>query len=182
MEILQITGDGNSYKTIQLASQVWFAENLRSEFDNQGSSIIYYCLSNSQPNCDTLGHWYSFEVSKTACPQGCKIPTDADWKELERYLGIPESELQKMDANRGKGIGTQLKEGGDSLLEMNLVGAIIAPNNPDDGAVFENEQAIFWTMFNTNATLRALQNDHGAVYRTNIEIDYFATCLRCIKE
>jgi len=177
--------DNKSYKTVQLGSQVWFAENLRSKLDNQGNSLNYFCISNSEPNCDALGYMYTFEVSQTACPQGWRMPVETDWQQLEQFLGMSQSEIEMMNAFRGTDSATRLREDGDTLLDIKLTGAIIAPNTPNESTVSMNEQAIFWsnTMFNsTNAILRGLFHDNNAIYRSNIEIEQFATCLRCIKE
>ena len=177
--------DNISYKTIQVGSQIWFAENLRSKFDNLGNDISYYCISDLEPNCDTLGHMYTFEVSQTACPQGWRMPVEADWQELELYLGIPQSQVDTYGV-RGTNVGTRLKEGGDSLLEIKLTGAILGPNTPSGGSTqFVNESSIFWSntmVSGTNAIIRSLDYNETGIYRSDIEIDHFATCLRCIKE
>jgi uncharacterized protein (TIGR02145 family) len=91
--------EGNMYKTIQIGSQVWFAENLKTTKYNDGSAITnvtdYYQWINliAPAYCwymnyigykDTLGalyNWYSVNTGKL-CPAGWHVPTDDEWHSL----------------------------------------------------------------------------------------------------
>jgi uncharacterized protein (TIGR02145 family) len=72
--------DGEIYQTVRIGNQIWFAENLRyktanSLFNPDNPSIIY-------------GRLYDRIEAQTICPKGWHLPTDAEWNELEMFLGM----------------------------------------------------------------------------------------------
>jgi uncharacterized protein (TIGR02145 family) len=101
--------DGNTYKTVQIGTQVWMAENLKTAKYNDGTMIpnitddnlwsnltsgawVYFNNDASyNNNYGKLYNWYA--VSKTTngnknvCPTGWHVPTDAEWNVLTDYLG-----------------------------------------------------------------------------------------------
>ena len=97
--------NGNTYSTIILGSQEWFAENLRAES---------YSNSDPIPNISTCSGWnnliggawayynndtaynipygklyngYTILDSRKICPIGWHVPTKAEWDSLITYLG-----------------------------------------------------------------------------------------------
>ena len=102
--------EGNSYSTVKIGDQVWMAENLKTSKYRNGEPISNvadntqwtnipigdysqgaYCnYSNNAANADTYGrlyNWYAVTNSRNICPQGWHVPSDAEWKKLEAYLG-----------------------------------------------------------------------------------------------
>lgn len=107
--------DGIQYKTIQIGSQKWMAENLRyAYFDNDGVS----CKNGTKSSCDSLGRFYSWAEAmdslnsgcgvdnllfctrgkyavpkhfRGVCPEGWRIPTKEDWDILINYAGGTDS-------------------------------------------------------------------------------------------
>ncbi len=93
--------DGNVYKTVQIGTQTWMAENLRTETYNQGTAIPFvtdrtkwaalatsgYCWYNS--SSDFYGALYNWHAVDTGllCPVGWHVPTDTEWTILTDYLG-----------------------------------------------------------------------------------------------
>ena len=97
--------DGNSYRTVWINDELWFAENLRSSNYNDGTPIpnvidsiewgeltigarSYY--DNDSSKYDTIyGALYNFFAVETSklCPTGWHVPTDDEWTELTDYLG-----------------------------------------------------------------------------------------------
>ncbi len=99
--------DGNVYKTIQIGTQVWMAENLRTTRYNDGSPIYLgtgdmagetdwfdlrsgaYCWYFNDSVNKTMGaiyNWFAIEPGKLA-PEGWHVPSNSDWGTLINYLG-----------------------------------------------------------------------------------------------
>ncbi len=129
------TRDGQKYATVQIGTQCWMAENLNvgvmvnsvntgsshSDVSNNGA-IEKYCYDNTASNCNEYGGLYDWneamgysdtEGVQGICPPavGWHIPTDAEWTQLENYLG-------------GSSIaGGKLKESGTTHWRATNVGA-----------------------------------------------------------
>ncbi|MBD8489486.1 fibrobacter succinogenes major paralogous domain-containing protein [Echinicola sp. CAU 1574] len=113
-EIKSVTdADGNVYKVVKIGEQYWMAENLRNTTYCDGTPLETFMPPgitmpygfNEQPDYAFIkadrytsenNYYYNREVArneKNICPCNWHISTDEDWMELERYLGIPESDL-----------------------------------------------------------------------------------------
>ena len=73
--------DGNHYKTVEIDSLVWFAENLKFVTDSS------WCYDNDTLNCHRYGRLYRGSESANACPKGWHLPTAAEWKNLLHFTG-----------------------------------------------------------------------------------------------
>ena len=78
------------------------ADNLNYEMPNS------WCYAESQSNCEKYGRLYTWQAALKACPDGWHLPSEEEWRELERYLGMPEEQISTMYM-RGDGMGTKLK-------------------------------------------------------------------------
>ena len=121
--------DGNTYQTVKIGDQWWMAENLKVTCYRNGDAIPNitdgttwaslstgaYCeYNNDINNVATYGrlyNWYAVTDSRNIAPAGWHVPSDAEWKQLEMYLGMSQSEA---DATgwRGTDEGGKLKEVG----------------------------------------------------------------------
>jgi len=120
--------DGNMYKVVQIGNQVWMAENLRVKHYKDGSPVAYYddayswisadhgayCYyENDLKAADSIGalyNWYSISDSRGLAPEGWRVPSDKDWMELEKYLGMDSSSIQYAGyEQRGDNEATMLK-------------------------------------------------------------------------
>ena len=117
--------DGKTYKTVKIGNQIWMAENLRETRYRDGSIIPVVigdsqwtklstgarCVyDNNESNAGTYGYlynWYVVNDRRNIAPPGWRVPTDADWKELERALGMSRSDADNTGW-RGTPIGSKL--------------------------------------------------------------------------
>ena len=102
----------------------------------QGYGGKAYCwYDNNVANGHTYGAMYSWFAAvngttgsntnpsgiQGVCPDGWHLPSDSEWKELEMYLGMSQSEADRKDDFRGTNEGGKLKETGTShWLEPNV--------------------------------------------------------------
>lgn len=109
--------DGNIYKTVDIGTQTWMAENLRTTRLNDGTEIRLYsnwtsgsvpamCWYKDDPDTykTIYGAYYNYFTVKSnkICPVGWHVPGLSDWTQLFTFLG---SEGQA---------GGRLKENGTS--------------------------------------------------------------------
>jgi len=91
-----------SYQTVMIGEQCWFAENLNAGNYTGGSSNQYdngyiekYCYGEDTAKCTEYGglyQWdeamnYSTTGNQGICPDGWHIPDQSDWDILTDYLG-----------------------------------------------------------------------------------------------
>ena len=102
--------DGNVYKTVKIGNQLWMAESLKVSHYRNGDTIPHvtdgstwvtlttdgYCdYDNNETLVATYGrlyNWYAVIDPRGLAPSGWHVPTDAEWKELEMYLGMSQSD------------------------------------------------------------------------------------------
>ncbi|MEI7594729.1 MAG: fibrobacter succinogenes major paralogous domain-containing protein [Bacteroidota bacterium] len=129
--------DGNTYKTVKIGNKWWMAENLKvsrysngdtiklpqigqmfdTAFWNNSDSGAYCVIENIDANSQNykgckygyLYNWFAVEDTRNLAPDGWHIPSDSEWKELELFLGMNASELDKLNW-RGAKEGDKLKE------------------------------------------------------------------------
>jgi len=95
------------YKTIEIGTQTWMAENLKVTKYNDGTPIplvtdvlTWYNFTTEPAYCwyffneskykkvyGALYNWYAVNTGKL-CPTGWHVPTDVEWLTLIDYLGV----------------------------------------------------------------------------------------------
>lgn len=96
--------DGNVYDVVEIGSQCWMQENLKTATYNDGTPIptgltdgewdiattgAYAIYQDNSANDDIHGklyNWYAVETGKL-CPQGWHIPTKAEFETLINFVG-----------------------------------------------------------------------------------------------
>ncbi len=106
---------GESYPTVQIGTQCWFAKNLNvgtmvlgANDQTNNSTLEKYCYNNDPANCATYGGLYQWAeavqyqngASNTTspspaftgnvrgiCPTGWHLPSDGEWSSLQTTLG-----------------------------------------------------------------------------------------------
>jgi len=163
--------------------------NVTGNTEWAGLNTGAYCAyNNDNSNIDTYGflyNWYAVEDSRNIAPDGWHVSTDDDWKTLEIYLGMSQSEADTTDY-RGTNEGIKLKcksgwynngngtnESGFTALPSGYRSAF----SGNYGAM--GEWAIFWTSINNID--RFLHYTHSDVGR-NYGSKRGGFSVRCIKD
>ena len=168
--------DDQTYTTIDIGSQTWFAENLNY---NTGDS---WCYDNNGSNCDIYGRLYTWEAATSACPDGWHLPSDDEWTTLTDFLG-------------GEDVaGGKMKETGTTHWNSPNTGATNSSGftalpggyrSPDGSFGNEGDTGRWWSATEDhslpNAWNRLLNYNFDGVYRTSSNREY-GFSVRCVKE
>ena len=124
--------DDNCYETVEIGDQEWMSENLKVTHYNNVDVIpnitnnydwgsltsgAYGDYDNIPSNSDTYGrlyNWYTVDDERGICPVDWHVPSDEEYKTLEMYLGMSQSEADDT-GYRGTNEGSKLA--GNASLE-----------------------------------------------------------------
>lgn len=207
--------DGHTYNTVQLGSQCWMAENLRTSHYSDGTAIptgdgwsstepLYYILE------DSLGHYiYNWKAVmhnssssqatpsgvQGVCPTGWHVPSDAEWTELETYVG---NQSQYFCNNDSSFIAKALSatSGWIPYSETCAVGNDQSTNNSTGFGAFPVDEypnlsyalpgtfARFWSSTEyVDGTARYLSLHYNAAYVSrSATIKYYGCSVRCLRD
>lgn len=99
--------DGNTYKTVEIGTQTWMAENLKTTKYQNGDLIgttlffntdisaepspkyqwVYDGIPGNLPAYGRLYTWYVATDNRNVCPAGWHVPNSLEWVALTNYLG-----------------------------------------------------------------------------------------------
>jgi uncharacterized protein (TIGR02145 family) len=196
--------DDREYKWVRIGNQTWMAENLAYLPEvypmDDGSAIQrrYYVYGYSgknvpeakeNENFGKYGVLYNWIAALNAPPPGWHLPTDEEWKELERNLGM--SKLNTGNAGwRGSIEGRLLKskegwhESGNGSDISDFTAKPGGYRIADGEFRFESKYANFWTATEYNQTdawNRHLYWDNTAIYRGSFS-KRSGYAIRCLKD
>jgi len=204
---------GAIYPTITIGTQTWMARNLDVTHYNDGTPIP--CITDDDDwIADTVGayvvydndfesnrlygklyNWYAVDHASGLAPNGWHVPSDDEFKTLEMYLGMSESEADDTGL-RGTNEGSKLAGSSDLWNDHDLV------NNSEFGTSGFNtlpsgyrffstgyytnmgNDGYFWSsseVSSSNAWTRTLHYNTSAVYRAMIVKNY-GFSIRCIRD
>jgi uncharacterized protein (TIGR02145 family) len=203
--------DGNVYKTVQIGDQLWMAENLKVTRFSNGDAIpnvtsrfewdtlttcAYSNYDNDEGNAAIYGRLYNLCAvtdNRNIAPEGWHISTDSEWKELEMYLGMSQSEADRA-GDRGTNEGGKLKETGTThWLHINRGatnegGFTALPAGERSHGYFQGLELYtgFWCLGveNVNQTVaRFIEYDKYYISRSRpVTLNRYGFSVRCIKD
>jgi uncharacterized protein (TIGR02145 family) len=204
--------EGNVYQVVIIGNQIWMAENLKvtryrngdvipnvtnnSEWGNLTTGA--YCnYDNNTSHVATYGrlyNWYTVDDSRNIAPEGWHIPSDEEWKDLEMYLGMSQSEADTEGA-RGTDEGGKLKEAGTTHWVSPNTGATNESGFtalPHGHRTYHGEffymglNATFWTSDESNSNhapwYRNLNNNFSGIYRGTWGFKESGLSIRCLRD
>jgi uncharacterized protein (TIGR02145 family) len=198
--------DGYDYATVQIGTQCWFQENLRSDHYSNGDAIPgnlddatwtsttagaqdYY--DNEAVNLSAYGrlyNWYAVDDARGLCPSGWHVPSDDEWKTMEMHLGMSASDANSTGSRSSGSVGEKLKEAGTAhWLSPNtgnnssgFTGLGNGAQNTSGVSVNLSKFGYFWTSSPNggDAWYRVLKFDSSIVarYDTNPGSGYAVRC------
>ena len=186
--------DGNEYHAIKIGNQIWLKENIKSLHYTDGVPIPgVVAYNNDESMASIYGRLYTWDAAmrnsnkekvQGLAPAGYHIPSDAEWLELENYLGGASVAGGKM-----KDPGTALwkspntdadNSSGLSILPAGEYDAYYSPNKFS----LINEYAVFWTSTEINSS-KARGRYLGYNSSASMIYDWFKVMkysIRCIKD
>jgi uncharacterized protein (TIGR02145 family) len=203
----------SQFKTVKIGDQVWMVENLNVDHYRNGDPIPEvkhpvewvnlttgaWCYYNNDPaNGKIYGrlyNWYAVNDSRGLAPEGWHVPTDEEWKELEMYLGMSQSEADSK-RYRGTNKGGKLKEADTTHWESpntdatNEIGFTALPGgyrgHSGGCGYFDSMRynAYFWSSTergSDSAWYRTLNYSVSEVSR-NYSNKHYGFSVRCVKD
>ena len=198
--------NGYSYNTVQIGSQCWTAQNLRSTTYPGGGSITYK-MPNNGSLVNALGRLYAYtdamngSVASTTlpvqgiCPTGWHLPSPAEFDTLANYLSTKtEYQCNGSAANIAKALAAKIASPAYSYGWTESAVTCAAGNTPSSnnasgfnaypaGYVYSttaykySEGAVFQT---TQSSKRLIEYDHADITSGNYTAAA-ALSVRCVK-
>ena len=147
----------------------------------------------TNPNGEFLkefGYLYSYEAAVAAVPEGWRLPTDEDWQELEKTLGMSGKEISLMNQWRGNGQGDLLKSGDNGIGFDALMcgGKLFGTGEKVNIYSRQGVNAYFWSasaIAETDSTqiavVRSVGMGESGILRFYSRTDGTAYSVRCVK-
>lgn len=207
-----------TYEYLEIGNQKWMSENLNNKTYADGSAINFFGEDGDKWEADTDGayawynndqemgeiygalyNWHAVNNPRNICPEGWRVPTDEDWKELESFLGMASGELDHTGMRQAGNIGGKLKDtrtGGEehpywmapneaASDEVGFTALAAGEKNPNGSYGNLGLNGTFWTLTEDGSNeLRAIYRNlgarHGGIYRLSAPKNY-GFSVRCIK-
>lgn len=202
--------ENHVYQTVKIGNQWWMAEDLKVTKYRNGISILQVTNDSVQWKTDTTGaycdnkvnqntigkfyNWYAIHNSNQIAPAGWHIPTDNEWKELEKAVGMSATEADK-SGWRGSHEGEKLKSVGlqnwteyksiwgtnESGFSAHAPGCRLFDLSPGDPGYFAT--GFWWTATSrdNDAYYRYLDYKTSTVFRSHCLKNY-GFSIRCVKD
>ena len=192
---------GYDYPVVAIGTQCWFQENLRTSEYRNGDLIpavidpvewsnIYtgarVALYNDETNAEQFGFLYNLfavQDQRQLCPVGWHVSTDAEWQEMETFLGMSPLDVNSSGlAPRGEDeeIGTALRD--SSMNGSNLSGFSGLPGGRrfgNNGGFVGGGNAYWWSP-SSSSLYREVNDVNPGVVRMSTSPTY-GKSVRCVR-
>lgn len=187
--------DGRKYKTLQIGTQTWMAENLaylpNGSSDKISITGIYVYKSNeedstdfiSKENFEKYGCLYDWNTAKKICPTGWHLPSDEEWKTLEAFYGMNTVVLNAFGLRFSGNVANQLKSTSNETAGFtSLTGGFRTVYQKKIRYRDDGKKAYYWTSSSegNRAYGRMIDNAYNAVDRSTADYSE-ARSVRCVK-
>ena len=194
--------DGRVYRTVIIGKQTWMAENLAyipridkmedGQFETERYWVYNYFGNSLDAAKQTdaykkYGVLYNWIGARNSCPEGWRLPTDAEWQQMEISLGMTEQDAESRMWRKSGDVGKKLmsKDGWKKNYGSGESGFEAIPGGCRGYNGFEgiSYDAFFWTSSPTNGdngVRRGLLFDEAGINKTE-ERRYFGCSVRCVK-
>lgn len=166
--------DGNEYHYVRIGNLDWMTENSRYDTGDDGTRTVYatmqipgdYGMTTDAQTIARYGYLYTYEGAQQAAPDGWRIPTDEDWKTLEKALGMSNKAADALEW-RGNGQGVILHDA--SGLNMPYAGFYDAESTSFSSKYYYiNAMGYYWSSTSPSEGLgfmRKIIYNSNQVYR-----------------
>ena len=169
---------GQTYKTVEIGSQTWTAENMNYAVENS------VCYDGKTDNCEKYGRLYNWNAAKVVCPSGWHLPSNDEWNILMKFINPSCS-----DNSSCAGAGTNLKatsgwnSNGNGTDDYGFA-ALPGGSGSSSGYFFNVYYGSWWSESERTsdyAYLRLMGYDYEDVRWSSIGKDYLQS-VRCVKD
>lgn len=200
--------DGNQYAVVNISTQMWMAENLKTTRYKDNTSIPKvtgngawialttpaYCWYNddeayAKPLYGAIYNFYAVKSGKL-CPTGWHVPTDAEYTTLEVTLGLPVAQID-VRGWRGTDQGKQLKNTigwaqGENGTNTSGFSALPSGYRNYETGIYAGMGVLgyWWSATEPDAIesfYRRLDGDNAAVFRAAVN-KKAGKSVRCVKD
>ena len=195
------------YEYGTIGYQTWLFENMRylpdvsDPFERSIDSAHYYVYdykedslqeARASDNYKTYGTLYNFPAALSVCPAGWHLPSDEEWKELEKFLGMSLEDSDTSGDRVSGDVGHQLKSdtrwkdggNGDNSSKFDALPGGRLMYVDWMGFNYLGEAAFFWSSTldaNVRPWYRILSNTSDGVSRVMNYSRDLAYSVRCVK-
>lgn len=170
--------DGQIYHWVRFGGRDWIVENSKYNTGDENCSIYVTSQTigqdygaNDSLTVKNYGYLYNYKGASEAAPDGWRLPSDDDWKSLEKALGMTADDTDG-DGWRGTYQATLLQQGSDGTGLRLLLGGMEDANSTSFASHYLYMQAYgyYWTATGADATsstayIRKIQYNSPQVWR-----------------
>jgi uncharacterized protein (TIGR02145 family) len=201
--------DSNVYTIVKIGEKWWMAEDLRTTRFRDSSLITQvqaqsawlgaasaYCVFQSNPQALSLLYNFSAVTDpRGIAPLGWHIATDEEWKEVEKFAGMSNTEAEaigwrgenkvalklKTEDRKGWLVAENTWPKNNTGLSLSGIGGRVHNGAWTDPGLFS--QGFWWTSDKSGARAfyRHLDFKYNEVFRDKADL-YYGMAIRCVKD